>query len=148
EGARIPIAAKKFATPLRQTCKPALRRWAILVAATSSGMLGGRGDATRRREISRTSPRDGEYFEGWEEVRFVLSPEERLLVLKHGYPFEELEALLKAANDRNEPVDVELDQFWFEHLLGELARSINHASSPALASRLDDLYEYLVDEAQ
>ena len=82
------------------------------------------------------------------KVRFVLSPEERLLVLKHGYPFEELEALLNAAKDRNEPVDVELDQFWFEHLLGELARSINHASSPALASRLDDLYEYLVDEAQ
>ena len=52
------------------------------------------------------------------KVRFVLAPEERLLVLKHGYPFEELEALLKAAKDRNEPVDVEMDQFWFEHLLG------------------------------
>ena len=82
------------------------------------------------------------------KVRFVLSAEERLLVLKYGYPFEELEALLKAAKDRDEPVDVEMDQFWFEHLLGELARSINHTSSPALASRLDDLYDYLVGEAQ
>jgi hypothetical protein len=81
------------------------------------------------------------------KVRFVLSPEHRLLVLKHGHPFEELEASLQAAKDRNEPVDVEMGEFWFNHLLGELARSINHTSSRSLASRLDDLYEYLVSEA-
>ncbi len=82
------------------------------------------------------------------EVRFVLSSEERLLILRHGYPFEELEAVLKAAKDRHGPIDVEMEEFWFEKLLGELARYINHASSTDLAMRLDDLYEYLVGEGQ
>jgi hypothetical protein len=82
------------------------------------------------------------------KVRFVLSPEERLLVLEHGYPFEELEAVLKATKDRKDPIDVEMEEFWFEHLLGELARSSNHASSRSLATRLTHLYEYLVGEAQ
>lgn len=81
-------------------------------------------------------------------VRFVLSPEERQLVLKHGYPFEELQAVLDAAKGRNEPIDIEMERFWFEHLLGELARSINHTSSRRLALRLDELYEYLVGEGR
>jgi hypothetical protein len=39
-------------------------------------------------------------------------------------------------------------RFWFEHLLGELARSINHSTSRALALQLDDLYEFLVSEGR
>lgn len=81
-------------------------------------------------------------------VRFILTPEERQLVLKHGYPFEELEAVLNAAKDQNEPIDVEMEDFWFEQLLGDLARSINHASNSSLVIRLNELYEYLVREGK
>jgi len=81
-------------------------------------------------------------------VQFVLSPKERELVLQHGYPFEEFETALKACKEPDEPVSFELEPFWFEHLLGEIARSANHASNPKLNDQLSELYEYLLSEAR
>jgi len=82
------------------------------------------------------------------KVRFALSPKERSLILKHGYPFEEFEAALKAADGNADSVVFELDQFYFEHLLGEVARSANHAKSGRVEAELSDLYEYLQGEAE
>jgi hypothetical protein len=81
-------------------------------------------------------------------VQFVLSPKERQLVLKHGYPFEEFETALKACEESNEPMSFVLEPFWFEHLLGEIARSANHTSDQELNDRLSELYEYLLSEAR
>jgi hypothetical protein len=76
-------------------------------------------------------------------VRIVLCPQERDLILKHGYSFEELESALRAAKHLKEPIPVDIDPFYLEHLLGELARSINHSRSDQLVDRLNDLYEHL-----
>jgi hypothetical protein len=81
-------------------------------------------------------------------VRFSLSPDERVLVLKFGYPFDDFEAALKAAESDPGSVTFELSAYYFEHLLGEIARSANHTKSRSREEKLNDLYEYLQSEAQ
>jgi hypothetical protein len=76
-------------------------------------------------------------------IKFTLSPRERKLILKHGYPFDDFEAALKAPENRSASALFELSPFYFEHLLGELARSANDTSSRALETELSDLYEQL-----
>ncbi len=80
-------------------------------------------------------------------IPFALSPEQRELVVKHGYPFEELAAQLKAAERQKGEVSFALNEFYFDQLLGDLARSINHSRSNALIERLNDLYEDLLSQA-
>jgi hypothetical protein len=76
-------------------------------------------------------------------VRFALTRAKRKLILEQGYPFEDFETALKACEGNPGSVELELGPYWFEHLLGELARSANHAADRALEGRLDDLYEEL-----
>jgi hypothetical protein len=76
-------------------------------------------------------------------VRFALTQSERKLILEHGYPFEDFEKALKACEGNPGSVEFELSPYWFEHLLGELARSANHTADRALEGRLDDLYQEL-----
>jgi hypothetical protein len=71
------------------------------------------------------------------------SRRERKLILKHGYPFDDFEAALRASEKKSGSVSFELSPFYFEHLLGELARSENHTSSRSLAAELSELYEGL-----
>jgi hypothetical protein len=77
------------------------------------------------------------------KIKFVLSRRERNLILKHGYPFDDFEAALKASEKKSGSVSFELSFSNFEHLLGELARSENHTSSRSLAAELSELYEEL-----
>ena len=82
------------------------------------------------------------------KIRFSLSAKERELILKHGYPFDEFEAELKSAAGNADSVIFELEPFYFEHLIGEVVRSANHAKSARLEAELSDLFEYLEVEAR
>lgn len=81
-------------------------------------------------------------------IRFRLSPAERELILKYGYPFDEFEAKLRACADNRKSVSFSLDSFMFERLLGDLARSANDTTDSALNDQLNELCDFLENAAR
>ncbi|MDA1165294.1 MAG: hypothetical protein O3B13_19515 [Planctomycetota bacterium] len=72
-----------------------------------------------------------------------LTPEERALLLRYGYPFERIEQALKACEASPEIEIVPMDCFEFERLTGDVCRSINHTNGGALQNQLLDLCDRL-----
>ncbi len=74
-----------------------------------------------------------------ETIEIQLTLEERSLLLRHGYPFEQIEHALKAREASPDIEIIPMDWFELEHLIGDVCRSINHMNGGALQDRLLDL---------
>jgi len=74
-----------------------------------------------------------------EVIEVELSPEERSLILRYGYPFDRIKQVLEAHQKSRTIEIVLLDAFEFERLIGDLSMSINDMASGALQNRLLDL---------
>jgi hypothetical protein len=61
-------------------------------------------------------------------IGIVITPRQAELVLEHGYPFDEVKTAMRALLKRGRPVRVRLSVFDWEHVTGELSRTINHAA--------------------
>jgi hypothetical protein len=72
-----------------------------------------------------------------------LTPDERALILRHGYPFEGIEKALKACQGSNQIETVPISAFELERLIGDLSISINEMPRGAVQSQLFDLCDRL-----
>jgi hypothetical protein len=78
-----------------------------------------------------------------ETIRIQLTPEERTLLLRYGYPFERIALALKACEASPDIEIVPMDYFEFERLIGDVCRSINHMNGGAVQNQLLDLCDRL-----
>ena len=78
-----------------------------------------------------------------ETIDIQLTPEERSLLLRHGYPFERIEQALKACESSREIEIVPMDCIELERLIGDVCRSINRMKSGATQNQLLDLCDRL-----
>ena len=78
-----------------------------------------------------------------ETIDIQLTPEERSLLLRHGYPFQRIEQALKACESSRDIDIVPMDCLELEHLIGDVCRSINHMKSGATQNQLLDLCDRL-----
>ena len=76
-------------------------------------------------------------------IEIQLTPEERSLLLQHGYPFEQIEQALKACESSRDIEIIPMDLFELERLIGDLSSSINDMRDGALQSKLLDLCDRL-----
>lgn len=65
-----------------------------------------------------------------EKLTITLDWFERDLILRYGYPFDEIAAPLKAKRERRGNVRVTATLFDWEQVLGDLSRSLNHDQVP------------------
>jgi hypothetical protein len=72
-----------------------------------------------------------------------LSHWERELILKYGYPFEELREQLIAFKNQRRNRLVEFSKFDLEMTIGDLSRTINHGGADGLEVALDDVASML-----
>jgi len=59
-------------------------------------------------------------------IEIQLTPEERALILRYGYPFDQIEQALMAVSSSERVETVSLDAYEVNQLIGDLCRSINH----------------------
>jgi hypothetical protein len=78
-----------------------------------------------------------------ETIEIQLTPEERTLLLRHGYPFERIEHALKACEASPDIEIIPMDWFELEQLIGDVCRSINYMNGGALQNQLLDLCDRL-----
>jgi hypothetical protein len=78
-----------------------------------------------------------------ETIEIQLTPEERSLLLRYGYPFERIEQALKACEASHDIEIVPMDCFELERLIGDMCRSINHTNRGTLQDQLLDLCDRL-----
>jgi len=78
-----------------------------------------------------------------ETIEIQLTPKERSLLLRHGYPFERIERVLKACEASHDIEIIPMDCFELERLIGDVCRSINHMKSGVLQDQLLDLCDRL-----
>jgi hypothetical protein len=78
-----------------------------------------------------------------ETIKIQLTPEERSLLLRYGYPFEQIEQALKACESSREIEIVPMDRFELERLIGDVSYSINHKTSGATQNDLLELCDRL-----
>jgi len=76
-------------------------------------------------------------------IKIQLTPEERSLLLRYGYPFEQIEEALKACESSREIEIVPMDRFELERLIGDVCYSINHKTSGATQNDLLELCDRL-----
>lgn len=76
-------------------------------------------------------------------VEIQLTPAERSLLLRYGYPFERIERALKACSTSNAIEIVPMDRFEFERLIGDVCRSINDMIDGPLRDQLLTLCDRL-----
>jgi len=73
-------------------------------------------------------------------LKIKLTQRERELILKYGYPFDELETQLREALDASGRVAIRDGAYWWEQVAGNLAISINEDVEDAgLLEELDEL---------
>lgn len=78
-----------------------------------------------------------------EKIDIQLTPEERALLLRYGYPFAQIEQALKACESSREIEIVPMDRFELGQLIGDVCRSINQMKSRATQNQLLDLCDRL-----
>jgi len=78
-----------------------------------------------------------------ETIEIQLTPEERSLLLRYGYPFEQIERALKSCEASPDIEIIPMDCFELERLIGDVCRSINHMNGGALQDQLLDLCDRL-----
>jgi hypothetical protein len=76
-------------------------------------------------------------------IEIQLTPEERSLLLRYGYPFQRIEHALKARESSRDIAIVPMDTFELERLIGDLCSSINDLHGGALQNRLLHLCDRL-----
>ena len=73
-------------------------------------------------------------------IDIQLTPKERALILRYGYPFDQIKKALMAVASSKEVETVSLDVYEVDLLIGDLCRSINHEEGGlAVQSQLDEL---------
>ena len=76
-----------------------------------------------------------------EIIDVQLTPEERSLILQHGYPFPNVRAAIEGC--RTDTIEtIPIDDFELERLLADLCISINDLDGP-IQLELNELYERL-----
>ena len=78
-----------------------------------------------------------------DEIEMELTPAERSLLLRYGYPFSQSEAALKAWAESKKIERVPIDRFNLEQLIGNLCYSINRANPGRLQDELLTLCDRL-----
>ena len=78
-----------------------------------------------------------------EVIEIELTPEERALIMKYGYPFEGIEGSLKSCQDSEGIETVPIDTFELERLIGDLTISINDMKDGAVQDELLELCDRL-----
>ena len=78
-----------------------------------------------------------------EMIDIQLTPEERSLLLRYGYPFEQIEQALKACESSRDIEIVAMDSFELDRLIGDVCRSINKMKSGATQNQLLNLCDRL-----
>jgi hypothetical protein len=76
-------------------------------------------------------------------ITMQLTPAERSLLLRYGYPFSESEAALKACAESQDIERVLIDRFNLEQLIGNLCYSINRTKPGKLQNELVELCDRL-----
>ena len=73
-------------------------------------------------------------------IDIQLTPKERALILRYGYPFDQIKKALMAVASSREVETVSLDVYEVDLLIGDLCRSINHEEGGlAVQAQLDEL---------
>jgi hypothetical protein len=78
-----------------------------------------------------------------EVIELELTPEERRLILRYGYPFEGIQKALEACAASQAIETVPIDAFELERLIGDLCISINDMKGGAVQNKLLDLCDRL-----
>ena len=78
-----------------------------------------------------------------EMIEIQLTPDERSLLLRYGYPFAQIEQALKACEASPDIEVVRMDSFELEHLIGDVCRSINHMRGGTTQDQLLELCDRL-----
>ena len=76
-------------------------------------------------------------------IDIELTPKERSLLLRYGYPFEQIEQALKACESSRDIEIVAMDIFELDRLIGDVCRSINKMKSGATQNQLLNLCDRL-----
>ena len=76
-------------------------------------------------------------------IDIQLTPKERSLLLRYGYPFEQIEKALKACESSREIKIIPIDHFELERLIGDVCRSINHMKRGTTLNQLLELCDRL-----
>jgi len=73
-------------------------------------------------------------------IAIELTPKERALILRYGYPFDQIKEALLAVSSSKQIETVLLDEYEVDRLIGDLCRSINHEEGGlAVQAQLNDL---------
>lgn len=73
-------------------------------------------------------------------IHMELTPGERALILRYGYPFDQIKQALLAVSSSKRVERVSLDEDEVDRLIGDLCRSINHEEGgPRIQAELDEL---------
>ena len=72
-----------------------------------------------------------------------LTPKERSLLLRYGYPFEQIAEALQACESSDDIEIVPMDSFELERLIGDVSISINQMQGGPVQNQLLDLCERL-----
>ena len=75
--------------------------------------------------------------------RIELTPEERELILRYGYPFDRLARALRRHSSSEAIRTISMSQFELDMLIGELSRSFNHGECSQDEDAVIDLCERL-----
>ena len=78
-----------------------------------------------------------------ETIKMQLTPEERSLLMRYGYPFERIEQALRACESSRDIETVPMDRFELERLIGDVCRSINDMKSGKTQNQLLNLCDRL-----
>ncbi len=76
-------------------------------------------------------------------IEVQLSPEERSLLLRYGYPFEQIEQALKVRQWSDDIEIIPMDSYELERLIGDLCSSINDIQGGRVRNELLDLCDRL-----
>ena len=73
-------------------------------------------------------------------IDIQLTPRERSLILRYGYPFDQIKQTLLAVKSSKRIETVSFDEFEVDLLIGDLCRSINHEEGGLrIQAELDEL---------
>lgn len=73
-------------------------------------------------------------------IDIELTPRERRLLLRYGYPFDQIKRALLAVSSSQRIECLSFDEFEVERLIGDLCRSINHEEGGLrIQAELDEL---------
>ena len=76
-------------------------------------------------------------------ITMHLTPAERALLLRYGYPLEQVEATLKACDDSPAIERVSIERFDLDQLIGNLCYAINRMKLGRLHDQLFELCDRL-----